>query len=135
MKDVGDMNAKAGAAYMDAFKSEPDVITTNSGLAYKVLTQGAGATPKATDKVKVHYTGSLVDGKVFDSSVQRGTPFESPVMGVISGLSEALKLMKVGEKIKLVVPPDLAYGDRGCAEKIGPNCTLVFEVELLDIVE
>jgi len=134
-KGAVEKNAKDGAAYIEKFKAEAGVITTKSGLMYKIITEGKGAMPKATDKVKVHYTGMLVDGKVFDSSVQRGQPAEFPVMGVIPGWSEALQLMKVGEKIKLVLPSELAYGERGAGQDIGPGATLVFEVELIDIVK
>ena len=107
--------------------------TTASGLQIETLKEGTGATPKATDTVKVHYTGKLLDGTVFDSSVERGQPAEFPLSGVIPGWTEGLHLMKVGEKARLVIPPQLAYGSAGAPPQIPPNATLVFEVELLDI--
>lgn len=107
--------------------------TTASGLQYEVITEGTGPMPKATDKVTTHYHGTLLDGKVFDSSVQRGQPIDFPVNGVIQGWQEALQLMKVGSKWKLYVPYDLAYGDRGAGGDIGPYETLIFEVELIKI--
>ena len=110
------------------------VVTTASGLQYIVLEAGDGKTPSATDTVRVHYTGSLLDGKVFDSSVMRGEPAQFGVNQVIPGWSEALQLMTVGSKYKLFLPGALAYGERGAGEQIPPNATLVFEVELLDIV-
>ena len=109
------------------------VKTTASGLQYKVLKSGSGASPKKTDSVKVHYHGTLVDGKVFDSSVQRGEPVTFQVDGVIPGWVEALQLMKVGDKWQLFIPAKLAYGERIPDPVIGPNATLVFEVELLGI--
>ena len=107
--------------------------TTASGLQYKVLKSGNGNTPKATDTVKTHYHGTLIDGTVFDSSVARGQPATFPVNGVIPGWTEALQLMKEGDKWQLFIPAKLAYGDRGAGDKIGPNATLIFEVELLSI--
>lgn len=109
------------------------VITTKSGLQYEILEKGKGATPKDTDIVKVNYEGKLADGTVFDSSIKRGEPAEFPVNAVIPGWQEALKLMQVGEKIKLYIPSDLAYGATGAPGAIPPNSVLVFDVELLDI--
>ena len=109
------------------------VTTTASGLQYEIMTKGAGATPKATDKVNVHYHGTLLNGKVFDSSVQRGTPIDLPVNGVIQGWQEALQLMPVGSKWKLFIPYNLAYGERGTGADIGPYEALIFEVELIKI--
>ena len=107
---------------------------TASGLKYQILKKGAGTTsPKATDTVKVHYHGTLLDGTVFDSSVQRGEPISFPLNGVIPGWTEGLQLMKVGDKFKFEIPPQLAYGDNSPSPKIPPNSTLVFEVELLGI--
>ena len=106
--------------------------TTESGLQYKVLVQGEGEKPLITDKVTVHYHGTLIDGTVFDSSVERGDPATFPVNAVIPGWVEALQLMNVGSKYKLVIPSDLAYGERG-GGPIGPNETLIFEVELISI--
>ena len=111
-----------------------DMKTTSSGLKYQVLKQGTGtASPKATDTVNVHYHGTLLDGTVFDSSVERGQPISFPLNGVIPGWTEGLQLMKVGDKFKFEIPPDLAYGANSPSPKIPPNSTLVFEVELLGI--
>jgi FKBP-type peptidyl-prolyl cis-trans isomerase FklB len=125
-------NLKAGEAFLAANAKKDGVKTTASGLQYKVLSSGAGPSPKTTDVVKVNYTGKLVDGTVFDSSVRRGEPATFPVNGVIPGWTEALQLMKVGDKWQLVIPPKLAYGDNGPGP-IGPNSTLIFDVELLGI--
>ena len=111
-----------------------DMKTTATGLQYQVLKQGTGAaSPKATDTVKVHYHGTLLDGTVFDSSVQRGEPISFPLNRVIPGWTEGLQLMKVGDKFKFTIPPNLAYGPNSPTPKIPPNSTLVFEVELLGI--
>ena len=111
-----------------------DMKTTASGLKYQVLKQGTGtASPKSTDTVKVHYHGTLLDGTVFDSSVERGEPISFPLNGVIPGWTEGLQLMKVGDKFKFEIPPNLAYGPNSPSPKIPPNSTLVFEVELLAI--
>jgi FKBP-type peptidyl-prolyl cis-trans isomerase len=111
-----------------------EMITTPSGLKYQVLKHGTGTvSPKATDTVKVHYHGTLLDGTVFDSSVQRGEPISFPLNGVIPGWTEGLQLMKAGDKFKFVIPPNLAYGANSPSPKIPPNSTLVFEVELLGI--
>jgi FKBP-type peptidyl-prolyl cis-trans isomerase len=131
----GEDNAKAGAAFLAANGKKKGVTTTASGLQYLVLAQGKGAKPKATDKVKVHYKGTLLDGTVFDSSYDRGQPTTFPANRVIKGWTEALQLMNVGSKYKLFIPGDLAYGPGGAGGKIGPNATLVFEVELLEIVQ
>lgn len=109
------------------------VITLPSGLQYEVLQAGNGATPTSTDKVTTHYTGTLIDGTVFDSSVQRGQPATFPVNGVIKGWTEALQLMKEGAKWKLFIPYDLAYGERGAGANIGPYSTLIFEIELIKV--
>ena len=131
----GEVNKQQGAAFLAANKSKPGVKTTASGLQYKVLKAGNGPTPKATDKVRTHYHGTLIDGTVFDSSVQRGEPAEFPVSGVIRGWTEALQLMKVGDKWQLFIPSELAYSARGAGGVIGPNSTLVFEIELLEILK
>lgn len=125
-------NLAAGKAYLDKNKTKFGVTTTASGLQYEVVRQGKGRKPKATDRVEVHYHGTLVDGTVFDSSIERGQPAEFVVNQVIKGWIEALQLMSVGEKARLTIPADLGYGpaDRG---KIPPNSVLVFEVELLAI--
>ena len=128
-------NKKVGTAFLTENKAKAGVMTTTSGLQYSVEKEGTGAKPTATDRVKVHYTGQLLDGKVFDSSVQRGQPAEFGVNEVIKGWTEALQLMPVGSKWKLYIPADLAYGDRGAGADIKPGSTLVFDVELLDIVK
>ena len=121
-----------GKALAENAKRE-EVTTTVSGLQYEVLLEGEGDSPKATDEVTVHYHGTLIDGSVFDSSVERGQPATFPVNGVIPGWIEALQLMKPGAKYKLFIPSDLAYGERGAGQMIGPNSTLIFEVELISI--
>jgi FKBP-type peptidyl-prolyl cis-trans isomerase len=122
----------APAAAVSASKG--DWKTTASGLKYQVMKQGTGTvSPKATDTVKVHYHGTLLDGTVFDSSVERGEPISFPLNRVIAGWTEGLQLMKVGDKFKFEIPPDLAYGPNSPSPKIPPNSTLVFEVELLGI--
>ncbi|MCK3655360.1 peptidylprolyl isomerase [Pasteurellaceae bacterium Macca] len=123
-----------GKAFLEENKKHASVQETESGLQYEILTQGEGKIPTATDKVRVHYTGSLIDGTVFDSSVKRGTPAEFPLNGVIKGWTEALSLMPVGSKWRLTIPHELAYGERGAGQSIPPFSTLIFEVELLDIV-
>lgn len=115
--------------------SREGVVVTESGLQYEILTAGTGAIPTFENKVSVHYHGTLLDGTVFDSSVDRGQPAQFPVGGVIKGWTEALMIMPVGSKWKLFIPSDLAYGDRGAGDKIGPGSTLIFEVELLEITK
>jgi len=122
-----------GIAYLAENAKKEGVVTTESGLQYEVLTKGSGASPTADDSVTVHYTGTLIDGTVFDSSVERGEPATFGVTQVIAGWTEALQLMSVGDKLRLVIPSDLAYGLRGAGPSIGPNSTLIFEVELLKI--
>jgi FKBP-type peptidyl-prolyl cis-trans isomerase len=126
-------NAKAGDAFLAANGKKDGVKTTTSGLEYKVLKSGTGKTPGPKDTVKVHYQGTLIDGTEFDSSIARGEPVTFQVDGVIPGWTEALQLMKVGDKYQLFIPPKLAYGASGAGDKIGPNSVLIFEVELLDI--
>jgi FKBP-type peptidyl-prolyl cis-trans isomerase len=131
-KAEAETNKKEGEEFLAANKSKPGVKTTASGLQYEVITEGKGAKPKPTDRVKVNYVGTKVDGTEFDSSYKRKTPATFPVSGVIKGWSEGLQLMPVGSKYKFYIPSDLAYGERGPA-KIGPDATLIFEVELLGI--
>lgn len=131
--EAAEKQRAAGAEFLAKNKSRDEVKTTASGLQYEVLKTGTGAKPKASDTVRVHYHGMLTDGKVFDSSVERGQPAEFPVTGVIKGWVEALQLMGVGDKWKLTIPSDLAYGERGAGADIPPNSVLVFEVELLEI--
>jgi FKBP-type peptidyl-prolyl cis-trans isomerase FklB len=126
-------NKTEGEAFLAANKSKEGVKTTASGLQYKVITEGKGPKPKDTDTVTVHYKGMLIDGTEFDSSYKRGEPATFPLHGVISGWSEGVQLMNVGSKYQFVIPPSLAYGDRGAGDTIGPDSTLVFEVELLSI--
>jgi len=128
-------NKKAGEAFLAENKTKPGVVTLPSGLQYIVLKEGTGAKPVATDKVKCHYKGTLIDGTVFDSSIDRGQPIEFAVTGVIPGWTEALQLMAVGSKWKLFIPSNLGYGDQGAGAAIKPGSTLIFEVELLDIVK
>ena len=123
-----------GEKFLAENKSKKDVFTTESGLQYQVVTEGTGDKPTATDKVKVHYTGTLLDGTKFDSSVDRGEPMEFPVNGVIKGWIEALSMMPVGSKWRLAIPHELAYGERGAGAAIPPFSPLVFEVELLEIL-
>ena len=132
MEALGKENKKQGEAFLAENKKKKDVITTKSGLQYIVLSKGEGQKPKATDQVKVHYKGTLIDGTEFDSSYKRGEPVTFPVNRVIPGWTEALQLMNVGSKYKLFIPSDIAYGERG-PMPIGPNATLIFEVELLSI--
>ena len=126
-------NKEAGEKFLAANKKKDSVVTTASGLQYKIIKMGTGPKPVATDKVKTHYHGTLIDGTVFDSSVQRGEPISFPVNGVIPGWVEALQLMPVGSKWKLFIPQELAYGIRGGGQTIKPYSALVFEVELLEI--
>lgn len=123
-----------GKNFLAENAKRPEVVTLASGLQYEILTKGTGNIAKASDTVKVHYHGTLIDGNVFDSSVNRGEPATFGVTQVISGWVEALQLMPVGSKWKLFIPSDLAYGAQGAGQAIGPHTTLVFEVELLDIV-
>ncbi len=128
-------NLVVGKAYLEANAKKEGVQITESGLQYEVLVKGEGATPNAADQVTVNYRGTLVDGTEFDSSYKRGQPATFPVGGVISGWTEALQLMQEGGKLKLTIPPELAYGDRGAPPVIGPGSTLVFEVELIEVVK
>ena len=126
-------NLEAGQAFLAENGTREGVTTTPSGLQYEVITTGGGAKPTATQTVKCHYHGTTITGKVFDSSVQRGQPASFPLNRVISGWTEALQLMPVGSKWRLFIPPNLAYGTSQMGADIGPNSTLIFEVELLGI--
>jgi FKBP-type peptidyl-prolyl cis-trans isomerase FklB len=123
-----------GKIFLEENAKRTEVVTLASGLQYEIMTKGVGAIPKASDSVKVHYHGTLIDGNVFDSSVSRGEPATFGVTQVISGWVEALQLMPVGSKWKLFIPSELAYGAQGAGQSIAPHSTLIFEVELLDIV-
>jgi len=130
---LAETNRKEAEAFLAENASAEGVVVTDSGLQYKVLAEGDGASPSENDTVEVHYEGTLLDGSVFDSSYQRGETVSFPVNGVIEGWTEALQMMKVGSKWKLFIPSDLAYGPGGAGQMIGPNAALVFEVELLGI--
>jgi len=132
-KQLGEKNKTDGAKFLEDNKKKPGVKTTASGLQYKVEKEGTGSQPKATDMVTVNYRGTLIDGTEFDSSYKRGQPATFPVNGVIKGWTEALQLMKQGSKYQLVIPSNLAYGERAMGPDIGPNATLIFEVELQDV--
>ena len=133
MQQAGAANKKEGEAFLEANKTKEGVKVLPSGLQYKILKEGAGPKPTATDTVVCNYRGTLIDGKEFDSSYKRGEPATFPVNGVIKGWTEALQLMSVGSKWQLFLPSDLAYGDRGAGADIGPDATLIFEVELMSI--
>ncbi|GGA87558.1 FKBP-type peptidyl-prolyl cis-trans isomerase [Puia dinghuensis] len=128
-------NKKLGQDFLAANKNKPGVVSLPSGLQYQIIKAGTGPKPAITDQVKVHYHGMLIDGRVFDSSIERGEPIELAVNGVIPGWTEALQLMPVGSKWKLFIPSNLAYGDQQAGQMIAPGSTLIFDVELLDIVK
>jgi len=130
---AGKENIAAGEKFRAEYAKGDNVKTTDSGLMYEVLTEGKGKKPSATDKVTVHYKGTLMDGTEFDSSYKRGQPATFPLNGVIKGWTEGVQLMAVGSKYKFVIPPELAYGKNGAGKLIGPDATLIFEVELLSI--
>jgi FKBP-type peptidyl-prolyl cis-trans isomerase FklB len=132
-KEMGEKNLKEGEAFLQENAKREGVVALPSGLQYEVIEEGTGKSPKPGDEVTVHYRGTLVDGTVFDSSYERGEPVTFPVEGVIPGWTEALQLMKEGAKWKLFIPPSLAYGERGAGQVIGPNATLLFEVELISV--
>ena len=129
-----EVTAQAGATYRAENAKKPSVKVTDSGLQVEIITPGEGKRPSAKDTVRVHYTGKLIDGTVFDSSVQRGQPIDFPLNQVIPGWTEGLQHLMVGGKAILTIPPELAYGERGAGNVIPPNSTLVFEVELLDVM-
>jgi FKBP-type peptidyl-prolyl cis-trans isomerase FklB len=132
-KAAGEKNAAEGAKFLEENKKKEGVKTTSSGLQYKVIKEGTGPQPKATDIVTVNYRGTLMNGTEFDSSYKRGEPATFPLNGVIKGWTEGVQLMKVGSKYQLFIPPQLAYGDRAVGPDITPNSTLIFDVELLGI--
>ena len=133
IKALGEKNKKEGETFLAENKKKDGVKTTASGLQYKIIKAGNGAKPKATDTVTVNYRGTLIDGKEFDSSYKRGEPASFPLNGIVPGWTEALQLMPVGSKWQLFLPSGLAYGEHGSGREIGPNATLVFEVELVSI--
>ncbi len=126
-------NLKAGEAFLESNKQKSGVISLPSGLQYEIITNGTGQKPSATSKVTCHYHGTLIDGTVFDSSVKRGQPASFPLNAVIKGWTEGLQLMGIGSKWRFFIPPNLGYGDRQVSAQIGPNSTLIFEVELLGV--
>ncbi len=134
-KGLGEKNKKEGEAFLAGNKGKEGVVTLPSGLQYKVIKEGDGKTPKATDIVTVNYRGALVDGTEFDSSYKRGEAADFQVGSVIAGWTEALQLMKEGAKWQLFIPANLAYGERGAGNAIGPNAVLVFEIELISVTE
>ena len=132
-KQMSEKNKKEGEAFLSENKKKEGVKTLPSGLQYKVIKEGTGKTPKAEDTVVTNYRGTLTDGTEFDSSYKRGEPATFPVKGVIPGWTEALQLMKEGSKWELFIPSNLAYGERGAGNTIGPNATLIFEIELISV--
>lgn len=134
-KEAGEKNEKEGKAFLEANAKKDGIKTTASGLQYKVIKEGTGAKPSATDQVKTHYRGTLIDGTEFDSSYSRNEPATFPVNGVIAGWTEALQLMPEGSKWQLFIPSNLAYKERGSGPKIGPNATLIFDIELLAVTK
>jgi len=135
MQVAGEANKKDGAAFLASNKTKEGVVTLPSGMQYKILKEGTGPKPTATDSVVCNYRGTLINGTEFDSSYKRGQPATFPVVGVIKGWTEALQLMPVGSKWQLFIPSELAYGERGAGGDIGPNATLILEVELMSIAE
>ena len=133
MKEMAAKNLDEGKKFLVENQKKGGIKTLPSGLQYKVLTEGSGKMPKAEDTVTVNYKGTLIDGTEFDSSYKRGQPATFQVKGVIKGWTEALQLMKQGAKWQLFIPPELAYGERGAGRDIGPNATLIFEVELISV--
>ena len=133
LTELGNENLQAGQAYLEKNKQDKNVVTLDNGLQYKILEVGKGKKPKLEDEVVVHYKGTLIDGTEFDSSYRRGEPISFNVNGVIQGWQQALTLMPEGSKWVLAIPPHLAYGARGSGPAIGPNETLLFEVELLEV--
>lgn len=130
---INEKNIQAGKDFLAKNKTQDGVVELASGLQYQILTSGSGKSPSITNRVKCHYTGMLLDGTVFDSSVQRGEPAEFGVNQVIAGWTEALQLMKEGDKWRLFIPSDMAYGARGAGNSIPPHATLIFDVELIEV--
>ena len=134
MASASEKNKERGAAFLAENAKKEGVQTTSSGMQYRVVKEGAGATPTKQSTVSCHYEGKLIDGQVFDSSYRRGEPAQFPVGGVISGWTEMLQLMKEGGEVEVFIPSDLAYGDRGAGPTIGPGETLIFKIELLKVL-
>jgi FKBP-type peptidyl-prolyl cis-trans isomerase FklB len=134
-KQVGEKNQREGEAFLAENKNKEGIRTLPSGLQYKVIKPGTGKKPKLADSVTAHYRGTMIDGTEFDSSYRRGRPASFPVSGVIPGWTEALQLMEEGAKWQLFIPPNLAYGEKGAGQVIGPHATLIFEVELISVQE
>ena len=132
-KEKGVANLKAGQDFLEENKKKPGIVALPSGLQYEILVEGQGSRPVATNKVTCLYHGTLIDGTVFDSSVRRGQPATFPLNGVIKGWTEGVQLMPTGSKWRFYIPPHLAYGDRQVSAQIGPNSTLIFDVELISI--
>ncbi|PID59010.1 MAG: hypothetical protein CR986_07345 [Ignavibacteriae bacterium] len=132
-KETAEKNKAEAEKFFKENKEKEGVITLDNGIQYKVLKKGSGKSPTLSSTVKAHYTGKLLDGTVFDSSVKRGTPFETKLTGVIKGWTEILQLMKEGDKWEVYIPSELAYGSRGAGGQIGPNAALIFELELLSV--
>ena len=135
MKKVSEKNAAEGKKFLEENAKKDGVKVTASGLQYIVLKEGTGASPAATDTVKVHYEGMLLNGQIFDSSIKRGEPIEFPLNHVIPGWTEGVQLMKEGAKYRFFIPSELAYGEQGAGNAIAPNSTLIFEVELIAVVK
>jgi FKBP-type peptidyl-prolyl cis-trans isomerase FklB len=133
-QEKANANLKEGQDFLEANKNKAGIVALPSGLQYEVMTEGSGAKPTATNKVSCHYHGTLINGVVFDSSVRRGQPATFPLNQVIKGWTEGVQLMGVGSKWRFFIPPHLGYGDRQVSAEIGPNSTLIFEVELLGIL-
>lgn len=134
-REVGERNDREGKAFLKKNKAKPDVVATESGLQYLVISEGSGPKPGPSDRVKVHYSGTLLDGTEFDNSYKRGGPSVFSLTSVIPGWAEALRLMPEGSKYRLFLPPHLAYGKDGAGRQVGPNATLIFEVELISILQ
>ena len=131
--DKAEENLKAGEAFLEENKTKPGIVALPSGLQYQIMVEGTGAKPTANNSVTCHYHGTLIDGKIFDSSVQRGQPATFPLSQVIKGWTEGVQLMPTGSKWRFFIPPHLGYGNRQVGGTIGPNSTLIFEVELISI--
>ena len=129
--EKAEANLRAGQAFLEENKKKPGVVALQSGLQYEILVEGKGQRPAVTNKVTCHYHGTLIDGTVFDSSVRRGQPATFPLNAVIKGWTEGVQLMPAGSKWRFFIPPQLAYGDRQVSAQIGPNSTLIFDVELI----